>query len=850
MVNLFSRKSRRGNGRRSGRRKSADDDEDEHKGKAYSFGPLLRHRLRLSGLTLLFATAVVFICFVGQAPPTVGTLGEMAPENVYSDRNFKYSSGVLRQELEAWTRTSTPMEYSRDFAGEEDFAKSLILLKDRLVANMGKAGESLSLARDALREELMVTFRVEIAPEEMSVLELVRSEAGLRSLFDEMTETLGHLHATGVLVDPSSDQKFLSEANATLAISKRMSETANNLPVIGGVDAGLELLFDMVPVRIRFPHFANFISEVRTRIEEDGPFPADGLALGDVIAMADSNSSFEVLQLRDELATAFSSLASQGLFLRTVDRSKTVQAQERKVAAIQTDNYEVSVSEGDVILRKGDEVSEDAMEKYKRLLYFSANESDLLPRRILLTCTTFLCSLLYISLVLPDFWRSGSKTGIVATAVLGNLLISRGVIELGGTELFGGNPMLVGMLPYLLPVAFSSMVVMITVGPRMGAVAALMTSTFHSAMQDTGVESLVISLAAALMGAFFCRDVRLRGSALKAGTMAGAVAAVFAIAIGLIAGSAITSIFNHSVAALFTGLVTGGLVLGALPIFERVFKVATDVTLFELTDYNHPLLRRMQVEAPGSYHHSLMVANLAENAASAVGANPLLCRACSLFHDIGKMKQPEYFTENQTALTNPHSRRNPAMSALIIKSHVKEGVEMAREHGLPRVVRDIIRQHHGTTLVKYFYHEAKKQIRQERLPLGGGADLDEPDESTYRYDGPKPRFRESAIIFFADSVEAAARSLRKVTKHSVEELLEAIFVDRLEDGQLDECPLTLEEIAAIKSSFISTILNMLHSRIEYPEDEKPKKRGGDRDKRNVKKNSEKKVENAGQPDSA
>ncbi|MDA0722746.1 MAG: hypothetical protein O3B25_00590, partial [Verrucomicrobia bacterium] len=232
MVNFFSRKSRRGNGRRSGRRKSADDDEDEHNGKAYSFGPLLRHRLRLSGLTLLFATTVVVICFVGQDPPTVGTLGEVAPENVYSDRNFKYSSGVLRRELEAWARTSTPLEYSRDFAGEEDFAKSLILLKDRLVANMGKAGESLSLARDALREELMVTFRLEVAPEEMRVLGLVRSEAGLRSLFDEMTETLGHLHATGVLVNPSSDQKFLSEANATLAISKRMSETANNLPVI------------------------------------------------------------------------------------------------------------------------------------------------------------------------------------------------------------------------------------------------------------------------------------------------------------------------------------------------------------------------------------------------------------------------------------------------------------------------------------------------------------------------------------------------------------------------------------------------------------------------------------------
>jgi hypothetical protein len=231
----------------------------------------------------------------------------------------------------------------------------------------------------------------------------------------------------------------------------------------------------------------------------------------------------------------------------------------------------------------------------------------------------------------------------------------------------------------------------------------------------------------------------------------------------------------------------------------------------------------MQVEAPGTYHHSLMVANLSENAALAVKANPILCRACSLFHDIGKMSQPDYFTENQGGFENPHGRQNPAMSALIIKSHVKEGIEMAREHRLPKVIRDVIRQHHGTTLVKYFYHQAKQRLKQEKLPYGEPEG--EPDESTYRYDGPKPRFKESAIIFFADSVEAAARSLPKVTHHSVEELLENIFQDRLEDAQLDECPLTLEEISKIKQSFLKTSLNMLHSRIEYPEDDKDKDDG-------------------------
>ena len=256
-----------------------------------------------------------------------------------------------------------------------------------------------------------------------------------------------------------------------------------------------------------------------------------------------------------------------------------------------------------------------------------------------------------------------------------------------------------------------------------------------------------------------------------------------------------------------------------MPLMENVFKVATDATLFELTDFNHPLLRKMQVEAPGSYHHSLMVANLSENAALAVGANPILCRASSLFHDIGKMSQPHYFTENQGDFDNPHEQKNPSMSALIIKSHVKEGIDMARDHRLPKILRDVIRQHHGTTLVKYFYHQAQEKMKQDTLGLGD-TEGTKPDESTYRYDGPKPRFKESAIIFFADSVEAAARSLPKVTQHSIEELLENIFNDRLEDGQLDECPLTLEEVSKIKRSFVKTTLNMLHSRIEYPSDEK------------------------------
>jgi putative nucleotidyltransferase with HDIG domain len=285
--------------------------------------------------------------------------------------------------------------------------------------------------------------------------------------------------------------------------------------------------------------------------------------------------------------------------------------------------------------------------------------------------------------------------------------------------------------------------------------------------------------------------------------MAGIVVAAFAILIGLSDQLPFLMIVKQVGAAIAAGIITGVIVVGFLPFLEGLFKRTTDITLLELTDYNHPLLRYMQMEAPGTYHHSLMVANLAENAANEIGANALVCRVCSLFHDIGKTGKPEYFTENQRDRANPHDDRTPSFSALIIKSHVKEGVSLALKHKLPRIIVDVIKQHHGTTLIEYFFQRAK----------GGGEQV---CETTYRYDGPKPQFKEGAIIFFADSIEAASRSLRKVTPSHLEELIEQIFKSKIEDGQLDECPITLEEISRIKTSFAFTLLSMLHSRVAYP----------------------------------
>lgn len=768
-------------------------------------------------LTIFFATALIFICFVGQDPPSLRTLGEVAPENVYSDRDFKYISDVRRIEAEEWIRSSTPREFAQNFAGEEAFSKAIIRLQDGLLNIDSLSVDSKEQALLSLVNEMEANFKLVVSNEELKWIGKWQNFPEGRDLFSLIMQKLRMLHLRGVVKYPSTDQKFISEANATRVIESAMLSLSSDLVILSSVDEGLRFLLSPDEIKTEYPFLARNLDDIKTSLEDGGPFPQGGLLLHDLIESADENASFEAQKFRNDLAAKFSNFAQKGLHLRTIDREATTASQERAIA--QMEPSLVSVEEGDIILKMGSKVTEADLEKYSKYLNLTLEDRNLLPKRIFITIGTFLFSIIYITLIMPDFWKDTARSGIVSVSILANLGLSRFILELGGTELFGENAFLVGLLPSLLPLAFASMIVMTTVGPRMATLTALMTSIFHATMQNAGIDTFAIGFSSALMGAFFCREVRLRGSALKAGALAGLTAAVMSIGIGLASGSGAFTSINQAGVSLFVGVFTGALVLGAMPLIENVFKVATDATLFELTDFNHPLLRKMQVEAPGTYHHSLMVANLSENAAIAVGANPILCRAASLFHDIGKMTQPNYFTENQGDFDNPHDQKNPSMSALIIKSHVKEGIDMAREHKLPKILRDVIRQHHGTTLVKYFYHQAQEKMKQETLGLGD-MESDKPDESTYRYDGPRPRFKESAIIFFADSVEAAARSLPKVTQHSVEELLENIFSDRLEDGQLDECPLTLEEVSKIKRSFVKTTLNMLHTRVEYPTEEK------------------------------
>jgi cyclic-di-AMP phosphodiesterase PgpH len=336
-------------------------------------------------------------------------------------------------------------------------------------------------------------------------------------------------------------------------------------------------------------------------------------------------------------------------------------------------------------------------------------------------------------------------------------------------------------------------------------------------------------LITGFIAVFTTVQVRRRSRLIRAGVYVGLATWVLGMSFGIITvpwlpvGMADWALFlKQSVMAILSSVMTGMVVGGALPMLEGLFQITTDMSWLEIADHNHPLLLRLNREAPGTWHHSEVVADLAEVAANRIGANGTMARACAYFHDIGKLVKPNYFSENIVGGENPHDDLAPTMSALIIIAHVKEGVDLALKYGLNARIIDVIQQHHGTSLVAYFYKRALQQ--QQDVREGGKIlsireeDIPEVREESFRYSGPKPQFKESGIISLADAVESASRSLEKPAPQEIEQLVNNIISKRVADAQLDECDLTLRELRQIAETFRFTLQGTLHTRIKYPQD--------------------------------
>jgi cyclic-di-AMP phosphodiesterase PgpH len=344
---------------------------------------------------------------------------------------------------------------------------------------------------------------------------------------------------------------------------------------------------------------------------------------------------------------------------------------------------------------------------------------------------------------------------------------------------------------------------------------------------------MILSLVGGMTSVLLAFQIRKRLQLLQSGIYVGAVTLVIGMVLGRLDIAAcfgpnamehLQTLMAGSITAFGTAVVTALLISGLLPIFEGAFQLTTDISWLELSDLNHRLLRQMQLEAPGTFHHSLVVAALSEAAAEKIGANAPMCRVCAYFHDVGKLKKPNYFIENQhDGMENPHDALTPTMSSLIILAHVKDGIDLAVKNKLnPRII-DVIQEHHGDSLVYFFYRRAQEQKKAELEKvdrrLENPEDLPMVEEKNFRYPGPRPSTRESGIIALADTIESASRSLKKPTPLKIRSMVDDLVRAKINDGQLDDCPLTLSELARVKDSFAGTLRSMLHSRIDYPKDE-------------------------------
>ena len=418
-----------------------------------------------------------------------------------------------------------------------------------------------------------------------------------------------------------------------------------------------------------------------------------------------------------------------------------------------------------------------------------------------------------------------SKVVLVFGGILVNLALLRATIYFVETN---------GWCPdfrlLLAPLAFAPMIHSVLLGRHAGLFSSLMVSILGSMMvpQNMVLTFMVISLSAGGVAVALTRSVRRRSDLLRAGLYVGAVIMLLALAFDtiLLYPFPPSAVFPEEggklAAALFSGVLTGMVVSGLLPILESIFTITTKISWLELSDLNHKLLRKLQLEAPGTYHHSMVVATLSESAAEKVGADASMCRVCAYFHDIGKLRKPNYFIENQNEI-NPHDELTPTMSTIIIIAHVKDGVDMAIKHKLNPKIIEVIREHHGTSVMSYFYHKALEQRKEFEKKVEKGLenkdDIPDVDPKSFRYPGPCPSSRESGIISLADIVESASRTLKKPTPQRVNKLVNELVMARVTSGQMDDSGLTLGEIKDICISFSSTLTSMMHTRIDYPEED-------------------------------
>jgi len=477
--------------------------------------------------------------------------------------------------------------------------------------------------------------------------------------------------------------------------------------------------------------------------------------------------------------------------------------QKREKAAAEVSPVQVTIRQNEKIVSDGELVTAEDIEALQKLgLLRSGASWGALFGLVFFQALLVALLLLYLRFFKPGIYNSNQLLLLLGLLWLIFLVFSRGVAAIS----LGSRAEFTRLVGYLMPVAAGSMLVAILLDAQVAVIFTFFLALEAGIIGGNLYQFTAMGVVSGLVGIYCVTHLSQRSDLARSSLFLMLANLLSVVALGLMLKSTLSQLSIGAVLALANGLLSTVLTIGFLPFLENSFGITTAVKLLELSNPNHPLLKRLLLEAPGTYHHSILVGNLAEAAADAVGADSLLARVGAYYHDIGKLKRPYFFIENQVTAENPHDRLAPTLSTLIISCHVKDGLEMAREYRLPQVIQDIIAQHHGATLMTYFYHKARENSRGDSV-----------NENDFRYEGPIPRSKEAAIVMLADSVEAGIRSLPRPTPGRMEGFVRKIIREKLDDGQLEASDLTFRELAVIAEAFMRVLNGIFHTRVEYPE---------------------------------
>jgi cyclic-di-AMP phosphodiesterase PgpH len=465
------------------------------------------------------------------------------------------------------------------------------------------------------------------------------------------------------------------------------------------------------------------------------------------------------------------------------------------------------IKKGEIIVREGERITEEQV-KELALLKEATRRGSLLPEHSLML---FVLLFLSVTVIYEYGLRNIKKFVLSEKDLIFCGVFTTFTVMLAKTSglIFDYYvPEHAGDLLYLVPVFMFGMVLRIVLFSEAAILFAMVFSLAMGFAFGTSLPVLVYTFLGTILASYFSGKCETRNTVLKAGLYTASLMALVVLALNAFSGNGLAGAPMLVAFVFLNGIASSFIALGLLPVIEYAFDYTTDIKLLELANFEHPLLEQMMINAPGTYHHSIVVGNLAKAAAENIGANPLLARVSAYYHDVGKLKMPHYFIENRPGTEDVHQSLTPSMSALIILAHVKEGAEMANDYRLGRKITEIITQHHGTSLVSFFYGKAK-ELEDPKLHVI--------QEKDFRYPGPKPQTKETGLIMLADAVEAASRTLDDPTTKRIETHVQNVIENIFLDGQLDECELTLKDLHAIQRSFTTILIGIFHQRIDYPE---------------------------------